>query len=302
MPRIESRLSQLWAHEKASYGLRVFIALSVVMGVCWYRGELLAIPTLFLGIIASALAETDDNWLGRIKSVLLSLLCFTLAASAVKLLFPYPLLFVCAMALATFCLTLLGALGERYASIATGTVSLSIYAMIGMDHGMGNAASTALASWQGTGLLLLGAGWYGMLSILWTALFANRPVRERLARLFWELGKFLRLKADLFEPVRQVDQQARRLALAQQNAKVVEALNASKTAILSRFGRSGRPGVHSGLYFRLYYMAQDFHERASSSHYPYEALTEAFFNSDVLFRCQRLLALQGKACAALGPT
>ncbi|MFO3706659.1 YccS family putative transporter, partial [Xanthomonas codiaei] len=56
----------------------------------------------------------------------------------------------------------------------------------------------------------------------------------------------------------------------------------------------------SGLYFRLYYMAQEFHERASSSHYPYEALTEAFFHSDVLYRCQRLLALQGKACAALG--
>ena len=301
MPRIESRLSRLWAHEKASYGLRVFIALGVAMGVCWYRGTLLAIPTLFLGIIASALAETDDNWLGRTKSVLLSLLCFTLAASAVKLLFPYPLLFVCSMALATFCLTLLGALGERYASIAIGTVSLSIYAMIGMDHGIGGGASPAtLASWQGTGLLLLGAAWYGLLSILWTTLFANRPVRERLARLFWELGRFLRLKADLFEPVRQVDQQARRLALAQQNARVVEALNAAKTAILSRFGRSGRPGVQSGLYFRLYYMAQDFHERASSSHYPYEALTDAFFHSDVLYRCQRLLALQGKACANLG--
>jgi len=300
MPRIESRLNQLWAHEKASYGLRVFIALAAAMGVCWSRGALLAIPTLFLGIIASALAETDDNWWGRTKSVLLSLLCFALAASAVKLLFPYPLLFVCSLALATFCLTLLGALGERYASIATGTVSLSIYAMIGMDHRIGQAAPDTLASWQGTGLLLLGAAWYGVLSILWTVLFANRPVRERLTRLFWELGRFLRLKADLFEPVRQVDQHARRLALAQQNARVVEALNAAKTAILSRFGRSGRPGVQSGLYFRLYYMAQDFHERASSSHYPYEALTEAFFNSDVLYRCQRLLALQGKACTALG--
>ncbi|MCF5922155.1 YccS family putative transporter, partial [Xanthomonas perforans] len=108
------------------------------------------------------------------------------------------------------------------------------------------------------------------------------------------------LKADLFEPVRQSDLHARRLALAEQNAKVVGALNAAKTAIMSRFGRSGRPGVQSGLYFRLYYMAQDFHERASSSHYPYEALTDAFFHSDVLYRCQRLLALQGKACAALG--
>lgn len=294
---IESRLSRLWAHEKASYGLRVFIALAVAMGVCWHLGQLTAVPAIFLGAIASAIAETDDNWLGRIKSVLLSLLCFAAAAAAVVLLFPYPLAFVAGMALSTFALTLLGALGERYASIAQATVALAIYAMIGMDqHGSHDPA----IAWHGASLLLLGATWYGVLSILWTILFANRPVRERLSRLFFELGRYLRLKADLFEPVRQSDLHARRLALAEQNARVVAALNAAKTAIMSRFGRSGRPGVQSGVYFRLYYMAQDFHERASSSHYPYEALTDAFFHSDVLYRCQRLLALQGKACAALG--
>ncbi|TQU16441.1 TIGR01666 family membrane protein [Xanthomonas perforans] len=296
-PSFETRLSRLWAHEKASYGLRVFIALAVAMGVCWHWQQRTAVPALFLGAIASAIAETDDNWLGRIKSVLLSLLCFAAAAAAVVVLFPYPLPFVLGMALATFSLTLLGALGERYASIAQATVALSIYAMIGMDQ---HGSRDPLVAWHGAALLLIGATWYGVLSILWTILFANRPVRERLSRLFFELGRYLKLKADLFEPVRQSDLHARRLALAEQNAKVVGALNAAKTAIMSRFGRSGRPGVQSGLYFRLYYMAQDFHERASSSHYPYEALTDAFFHSDVLYRCQRLLALQGKACAALG--
>ncbi|GHH53343.1 YccS family putative transporter [[Pseudomonas] boreopolis] len=297
MNRLDSRLGQLWAHEKASYGLRVFIALATVMGACWQHQQLQAVPALFLGIIASAIAETDDNWLGRGKAVLLSLLCFAAAAAAVVLLFPYPLPFVLSLALSTFALTLLGALGERYASLAQATVALSIYAMLGMDQ---HGSRSPEAAWHGVGLLLLGASWYGLLSILWTVLFANRPVRERLAQLFFELGRFIELKADLFEPVRQSDLHARRLALAEQNARVVAALNAAKNAIISRFGRSGRPGVQSGVYFRLYYMAQEFHERASSSHYPYEALTEAFFHSDVLYRCQRLLGLQGKACARLG--
>nr|WP_022973645.1 YccS family putative transporter [Xanthomonas maliensis] len=298
-PTLDSRLSRLWAHEKASYGLRVFIALAAAMGICWHLQQLTAVPALFLGTIASAIAETDDNWLGRIKSVLLSLLCFAAAAASVVVLFPYPWPFVAGLALATFALTLLGALGERYASIAQATVALAIYAMIGIDHG-GKVGHVGASAWHGIALLLLGASWYGLLSILWTILFANRPVRERLSRLFFELGRYLRLKADLFEPVRQSDLHARRLALAEQNARVVAALNAAKTAIIARFGRSGRPGVQSGSYFRLYYMAQEFHERASSSHYPYEALTDAFFHSDVLYRCQRLLALQGKACAALG--
>lgn len=293
----DSRLSRLWAHEKASYGLRVFIALSVAMGTCWYLGELPALPGVFLGIIASAIAETDDNWWGRTKSVALSLLCFVIAAAAVVELFAWPWVFIAALALSTFGLTLLGALGERYASIAQATVTLAIYTMIGLEqHGATDRGQAINA----VSHLLAGALWYGLLSILWTALFANRPVRERVARLYHELGRYLELKASLFEPVRELDLQQRQLDLAEQNRRVVEALNAAKTAILARFGRSGRPGVQSGLYLRLYYMAQDFHERASSSHYPYGALTEAFFHSDVLYRCQRLLALQGEACANLG--
>ncbi len=293
----ERLLNRLWAHEKASYGLRVSIALSTLMAVCWYRGDLQPLPSLFLGTIASAVAETDDNGWGRSKSVLLSLLCFVAAAAAVIHLFDWPLPFVAALALAAFALTLLGALGERYASIGQATVTLAIYTMIAMDQHRGAGTD---AAWRDVAQMLAGAAWYGALSILWTVMFANRPVRERLARLFAELGRYLQLKADLFEPVRHGDLEARRLALAEQNVRVVEALNAAKTAILSRFGRSGRPGVQSGLYFRLYYMAQDFHERASSSHYPYEALTEAFFHSDVLYRCRRLLSLQGGACMALG--
>jgi YccS/YhfK family integral membrane protein len=294
---LESRLTRLWAHEKASYGLRVFIALTAAIAYGWYHGHIEAIPGLFLGIIASAIAETDDNWWGRAKSVLLSLLCFAAAAGAVIVLFPHPLPFISALALTAFGLTLLGALGERYASIGQATVTLAIYAMIALDQHHSTSQPQALREVLP---LLAGAAWYGLLSILWTAMFANRPVRERLARLFFELGQYLQLKADLFEPVRQGNLEARRLALAEQNVRVVQALNIAKTAILSRFGRSGRPGVQSGLYFRLYYMAQDFHERASSSHYPYEALSEAFFHSDVLYRCRRLLSLQGKACQALG--
>lgn len=297
MPRHESRLGRLWAHEKASYGLRVFIALSTLMAVCWYRNDLQPLPALFLGTIASAIAETDDNVWGRCKSVLLSLLCFSAAAASVVYLFPFPLLFITCLALTAFALTLLGALGERYGSIGQATVTLAIYTMLGLDQHPG---SSQLQIWHNVLPLLIGAAWYGALSILWTLLFANRPVRERLAVLFTELGRYLQLKADLFEPVRQGNFDARRRALTEQNVRVVEALNAAKAAILSRFGRSGRPGVQSGLYFRLYYMAQDFHERASSSHYPYEALTEAFFHSDVLYRCRRLLSLQGKACMRLG--
>src|SRR5690606_22411058 len=61
-----------------------------------------------------------------------------------------------------------------------------------------------------------------------------------------------------------------------------------------------RPSARLSRYLRLYFTAQDIHERASSSHYPYNELAEAFFHSDVMFRCQRLLNQQGNACRSLG--
>ena len=297
MPTASSRIGRLWAHEKTSYALRVSIALVSAVAYGWFGDAIGAVPGLFLGIIASAIAETDDNWWGRAKAVALSLLCFAAAAAAVVAVFDQPLVFVAGLALTAFGLTLLGALGERYGSIGQATVTLSIYTMIALDQLPADAPASA--PWNEVGHLLTGAAGYGLLSVLWAALLANRPVREAVARLYGELGHFLRIKATLFEPVREADHQALQLALAEQNGRVVAALNTARQAILARFGRSGRPGVQSGAYLRLYYMAQDFHERASSSHYPYAALGEAFFHSDVLYRAHRVLKLQGRACLSL---
>ena len=287
-------LRRLWALDKFSYSIRVFIALTGSMALCWYQDEMTLLIPLFLGIIASALAETDDSWQGRLNALAVTLVCFSIAALSVELLFPYPWIFAISLALATFCLTMLGALGERYGAIASATLILSVYTMIGVDQ-RGGAVTDF---WHEPLLLVAGAAWYGALSVLWQALFSNQPVQQSLARLFRELGRYLKLKSSLFEPIRQLDVEARRLELAQQNGRVVAALNAAKEIILHRVG-NGRPGSKVSRYLKLYFLAQDIHERASSSHYPYNALADAFFHSDVLFRCQRLLRQQGKACQAL---
>ncbi|MFV3304748.1 YccS family putative transporter [Pseudomonas sp. NY15181] len=292
-PLLQS-LRRLWALDKFAYSLRVFVALSGVMLACWLQGRPELVIPLFLGVIASALAETDDHWLGRLQALLVTLACFSIASLAVELLFPYPLVFVAGLALSTFAMTLLGALGERYAAIASATLILSIYTMIGVDQRGGIPSDF----WREPALLVIGAGWYGLLSVLWNALFANQPVQQSLARLFFELGEYLKIKSSLLEPLRQLDVEAKRLALARQNGRVVVALNQAKETILARLSH-GRPSPKISRYLKLYFIAQDVHERASSSHYPYNQLAEAFFHSDVLFRCQRLLNQQGKACKAL---
>ncbi|VCU70218.1 Inner membrane protein YccS [Pigmentiphaga humi] len=286
-------LRRLWALDPFVYTLRVFIALAGIMALCWQQERMDLVIPAFLGVIACALAETDDNWRGRLLALAVTLACFAVAAIAVKALFPYPWLFLAGMVVSTFWLTMLGAIGERYRAIGYATLILAIYTTIGVEQSRGHGGF-----WHEPALLMAGAAWYGALSVLWAAVFVHQPVQQRLAGLYAVLGDYLVRKASLFEPVRGVDLEARRLALAQLNSKVVAALNAAKESIFSRLGQS-RPGRKTARYLRLYFIAQDVHERASSSHYPYNELAEAFFHSDILFRCQRLLELQGQACRRL---
>jgi YccS/YhfK family integral membrane protein len=287
-------LQRLWALEKFSYSLRVFIALSGAMIVCEALDRIGLMIPLFLGIIASALAETDDSWRGRLKATLITVALFAISSFIVELLTPFPLLFIAGIVLSTFTFSMFGALGERYAAIAQATLILAVYTMLGLEQS--NAPHDL---WHEPLVLTIGATWYGMLSVLWQALFSHHPVRQGLAALFDQLGDYLQAKADLFEPTHMLDIEASRIALARRNGQVVIALNQVKEILRIRsIGGHGGPKATRDL--SLFFMAQDIHERASSSHYPYDQFTEAFFHSDVMFRCQRLLRQQGKACQALG--
>ena len=286
---------RLWGQEAFGDSLRILLALSGALLWSHFAARPDWLIPLFLGVIASALAETDDNWRGRLRALLVTLLCFAAASLTVEILFPWPLPFVLALSLASFVLVMLGALGGRYASIGSATLILSIYSMIGVDQRGGET----LALWQEPLRLLAGAAWYGLLSVLWQALFTQQAVQQVLSRVFIELGEYLKLKSRLFEPLTQLDVESHRLALAQQNRRVVDAMNDARDVILHRLARR-RAGQRVNRYLKLYFLAQDIHERASSSHYPYHRLAEAFFHSDVMFRFQRVLRQQGSACKALG--
>ncbi|QEM80264.2 TIGR01666 family membrane protein [Halomonas binhaiensis] len=292
---LDQTLRRLWTLSSFTYSLRVFLALGSVMALCWQLGDMSKLTPLFLGIIASALAETDDSWKGRLQALLVTLICFTVAALAVELTFSHPWWFVVGLAVSTFGMTMLGAVNQRYATIATATLILAIYTMISIEQ-RGGVSMGEL--WHEPLLLVLGAAWYGVISVVWCVFFSRHPIKLSIAKVFRELGVYLQLKATLFEPLRGMDVEGQRLALAQQNRRVVEALNQAKEMIFRRLEhQNGRAKLNR--YLRLYFIAQDIHERASSSHTPYGELAETFFHHDILFRVQRLLNQQGQACKAL---
>ena len=282
-----------WLFAAGGQPLRVLLALGSAMALCVGTGHMHALIPAALGIIASALAETDDSWQGRWRAQALTLVCFAAMAFTIEALFGRPWLFIAGLALSAFALTMLGAIEARFKAIGHATLILAMYTTLSLDH----VAATE-PRWHEVALLLAGAGWYGAWSVGWAALFPAEPVQALLVRLFDALGGYVRFKASLFEPLRGVDIERKRLSLAQLNSRVVAELNAAKESIFRRVG-SRAPTGRITRYRGLYLIAQDVHERASSSHDDYNALADAFFHSDVLYRCQRVLALQGEACQRL---
>jgi YccS/YhfK family integral membrane protein len=269
--------------------LRTFLALAGITTWCTVIGPASAIVPALLGAIACALAETDDAWRGRLRGLIVTLICFAGAAAGVKALIGVPVVFAVALALGTFILVMLGAASGRYATIATATLILSVYTMIASDaagDGRGN---------EGTLAILAGAAWYGLLSLLWSALAPQRAVRHALARLFESLAALIETKAALFEPVHGLDRDALEVELSKRNLRTVEALTGARTALLDRLGRRQPRGRHAAR-LAMFFVAQDIHERISSSHYPYDELAEALYHSDLMFRFGHLLRLQAIAC------
>ncbi|ROO25354.1 hypothetical protein SAOR_12445 [Salinisphaera orenii MK-B5] len=286
-----TRLQHLAAFDRLADSLRVLIALAGVVVFTGLRDDPHELIPLLLGVIASAIAETDDHWRHRARALAVTLLCFSLAALTVEALFGHPWAFAPALFAGCFVLVMMGAISGRYATIANATLLLSVYTMIGVDQ----HSQPGAPFWREPLLLVAGAGWYGVLALAWNAVFVHRPVRHALARLYDALDAYLDCKAELFEPVRDPDIPGKRMRLAQANARVVAALNDTRLALIDRLeGRCSRSAMDANL--RLYLAAQDIHERASSAHYPYQALARVYFHSDLLFRCQRLIRQMGRAC------
>ncbi|ARD40831.1 TIGR01666 family membrane protein [Edwardsiella ictaluri] len=272
------------------YNLRILIALAGVAGVPWLLQQpQLTIP-LTLGVAAAALADLDDRLVGRLRNLLITLVCFFIASASIELLFPYPWLFAGGLMLSTVGFILLGALGQRYATIAFGALLIAIYTMLG--------ASMYQFWYQQPLLLLLGAVWYYLLTLIVHLLFPIRPVQEGLARSYSQLAIYLDAKSNLFDPDQEEDLNQPLIDVAMANSNLVTTLNQTKLTLLTRLrGDRGQSSTRRMMHY--YFVAQDIHEHASSSHFQYQQLSDMFRYSDVLFRFQRLLMLQAHACAQL---
>lgn len=274
-----------WLHN-----VRIFIALSGTAALPWWLGEVKLTIPLTLGVVAAALTDLDDRLTGRLRNLIITLISFFIASASVELLFPWPWLFALGLTLSTSGFILLGGLGQRYATIAFGALLIAIYTMLGVS---------LYEHWYQQPLLLLaGAVWYNLLTLAGHLIFPIRPLQDNLARCYEQLAHYLDIKSRFFDPDIENESQVPMLELAMANSQLVGTLNQTKASLLTRLrGDRGQRGTRRTLHY--YFAAQDIHERASSSHIQYQALRDKFRYSDIMFRFQRLLSLQSRACQQL---
>lgn len=282
-----SQLRHYWANKTINYSLLILVTLLGVVIPAWYLQLNSHIIPLILGIIAAALAESDDSFTGRIKSQTLTLICFAIAAFSIELLFNTPWAFAVGLFISTFGFIMLGAIGPRYASIAFGSLLIAIYAMLG--------AHESINIWFQPLMLLTGAAWYYLVSMVWHAFWPMQPVQQSLANVFLQLANYFDSKSQLFHPVSDLTPQPYRIQEASLNAATVNALNSCKATFLSRSKRGHVDGA-SDRFLNIYFLAQDIHERISSTHYRYQELAHHFERSDVLFRFKHLMENQAQSC------
>ncbi|MCK4088120.1 TIGR01666 family membrane protein [Acinetobacter radioresistens] len=287
-----TRVQQATYNTSFMYNVRMIIAFTATAFVPYLLGQQLATIPLTLGVVAAALSDIDDRFSVRIMNLVYTYIGFFITAASIQFLFPYPVLFAIGLIISCIGWILLGSLGRRYATISYGCLVISVYSMLGVhlfDH------------WYSQPLLLVaGAVWYGVISTISFLLFPVRQVQDKLSQCYSALGDFLFAKSALFDVDMTPDSyQQSMIDLSLENGKLVGIFNEMKTALLTRLkGDRGQRDTRRSLHY--YFAAQDIHERVDSAHIDYQKLAKIFEHSDILFRFQRILTIQGKACKDLG--
>ncbi|MGV3346597.1 YccS family putative transporter [Enterobacteriaceae bacterium LUAb1] len=287
MTRFPWQLYHYTFNSRVLYHLRIFFALFGSVAIAWLSGQIIWTIPLILGVVAAALADLDDHLTGRLCNLIITLLCFCIASVSVEWLFPYPWWFIIGLAFSSWGFILLGALGQRYATVAFGALLIAVYTMLGIN---------LFSEWYQQPLLLLaGTLWYNLLTLCGHLLFPVRPLQENLSHSLKKMAHYLDTKATLFDPDADDNDDSALIEVAMANSQLAHALNQTKISIQSRlYGRTGLQETHRTLHY--YLAVRDIHERASSSHVRYQQLRSDSRYTDILFRFQRILSMQATAC------
>ncbi|VGM96768.1 Inner membrane protein yccS [uncultured Avibacterium sp.] len=276
-----------WLNAKVIATIPVFIAVNIVAFSVWLLDISQQSMPLVLGIIAGGLADLDNRLTGRLKNIFYTLLAFSVSTLSVQLTLGNGIAFTLLMTVITFIFTMIGAVGQRYNTISFGTLVVALYTTL--------TYQPETLWYLNSLLILLGTLLYSITAIVVYLFFPNRPVQDAVAKSFVALAEYLEAKSLFFDPDDIAQLESKQITLAMKNSQLINAFNTCRTALFYRI-RGQYRHTRTTQMINYYFAAQDIHERANSSYFDYQVLTQQLKNTDLIFRIQRLLELQAQAC------
>ncbi|MFU8926230.1 YccS family putative transporter [Acinetobacter puyangensis] len=272
------------------YCLQILIVLTGTTLGLYFSGYAEWIVPVTLGAIATALTDFDDRLSLRLRNLGFVCILFFTVSTILHFLYPYKFLFIVYLSLSSAALILMGALGQRYATISFGTILLSIYTMFGLGE---------YHVWYFQPLCFVaGVIWYGFTSVIFYLIKPTQAVQDNLSQSFADIAELLFAKAKLFDPDNKDNVEALLFDLSIKNADVVQSFNRTKASLLTRL-KASRANKHTIYWLNLYFLAQDIHEQASANYLHYEQIQHNFSRTDLIFRIQKNVRLLGLACQQL---
>lgn len=258
-------LQVFWLHPDNLWALKVTTAIALLLIPCNLLGDPFLGCTLALGAVGAALAENDDHPLGRMRSLMVTILSFIIVSWAVEMLRFSPWIFGIVLMLATFWLIILGGLSARFQGITFGALLVFVYAMLGVG----------VKPWYYQPILLPAGGLtYGLISLLLLSFRPYRLLKEQLKNGYFHLADYIEYKARLF-PCTPEEYKTIRIQLAWKNTDVGRSIDSIKDIIYSCLQVLVDKYPLSGVapHYRQWMLLQQLHERAASSHQRYDLLS-----------------------------
>ncbi len=266
------RLKKFLYSQYFSDGFRITLGILLPSLICFNLEQTEVGIAISLGALAVSIPDNPGPSLHRRNAMLITMaLCFIMAI-VTGLITPYPWIVALLIAASCFLFSMLNIFGARAASIG---VSALIIMILGIDTQLPWYETILYASY-----ILIGGGWYFLLSMVSQGLLPYRPAEQTLGECIFEVADFIKIKAAFYD--QQVDINDNYKKLLDQQV-IVNQQQENVRDILFRTRKLLKDSSLNGRRLVLTFVdLVDLYEQINATHYKYEDIRTQFSKYDIL--------------------
>ncbi|SFW26348.1 FUSC family protein [Chitinophaga sancti] len=265
-----------------STGLRTTISVVVPSVVCSLLGNLPLGIVISLGALATALSDVPGTAIHKRNGTLIAIFFIFNTALCTSLIMAYPVLMAFGILVCCFMSAMLLVYGNRGGNIGIGC-------MLVMVSILGEKAVPVHEAFLHSFYILLGAVWYGLLSLLLWQIRPYLSVQQMLSECITETAEYLLARAHFYDPDAGDKIEKIHKDVFAQQVVVNEKQEAVRELLLKRRShQEGTTSINKALVLIFLDMV-DLQEQIMAAQTDYQALHESFDSAGILDKFHTLI-------------